>query len=283
MTDANFRGRLVSKLDDPFGVESFWATFQGWGRAEQVTNTAPALNKFRSFAMRSRLRGVLGQADGAVDFNRIIRDRQVLLVNLAAGKLGVEAAYSLGSLLFAGLWDAVSARAGLPTNQRSLVAAYLDEFQHLVALPTPAETVLAEGRSYGLALTLAHQHLGQLDRELVQAMSANARSKLVLQASHHDAAIFAKELGSGLTPEDLMGIAAYEAVAACFAAGRTQPPATIALPDLPAPSGSSHDLLERSRKRFGVDRSDVDEAIAVRQLGNRAAPTALGRARRTRP
>jgi hypothetical protein len=283
LTDANFRGRLVSKLHDPFGVGSFWATFQSWSRAEQITNTAPALNKFRSFAMRSRLRGVLGQADGAVDFNRIIRDRQVLLVNLAAGKLGVEAAYLLGSLLFAGLWDAVSARAALPANQRSLVAAYLDEFQHLVALPTPAETVLAEGRSYGLALTLAHQHLGQLDRELVQAMSANARSKLVLQASHHDAAIFAKELGSGLTPEDLMGIAAYEAVAACFAAGRTQPPATLALPDLPAPSGSSHDLLERSRKRFGVDRNDVDEAIAVRQLGKRAAPTALGRARRTRP
>ena len=48
LTDANFRGRLVSKLHDPFGVESFWATFQGWSRAEQITNTAPALNKFEA-------------------------------------------------------------------------------------------------------------------------------------------------------------------------------------------------------------------------------------------
>jgi hypothetical protein len=280
LTDSNFRGRMVAGLDDPFGVEGFWATFNTWSRAEQITNSAPVLNKVRAFAMRSRLRGVLGQSDGAVDFNRIIAKRQVLLVDLAAGKLGTEAAYLLGALLFAGLWDAVSARAGLPAEKRSLVCAYLDEFQHLVALPTPAETMLAEGRSYGLALTLSHQHLGQLDRDLIQAMSANARSKLVMAASHHDAGVFAKELGSGLTPEDLMGIAAHEAVVACFAAGRTQSPATVALANLAEPCVDGTELRADSRARFGVRRSDVDAAIAIRQGGKRATPASLGRSRR---
>lgn len=283
LTDPNFRGRMVVGLDDPFGVEGFWATFNTWSRAEQITNSAPALNKIRAFAMRSRLRGVLGQSDGAVDFNRIIRDRQVLLVDLAAGKLGTEAAYLLGALLFAGLWDAVSARAGLAAQQRPLVCAYLDEFQHLVALPTPAETMLAEGRSYGLSLTLSHQHLGQLDRDLIQAMSANARSKLVMAASHHDAAVFAKELGSGLTAEDLMGIAAHEAVVACFAAGRTQAPATVALANLAEPCADGGKLRSDSRSRFGVRRNDVDAAIATRQGGKRATPASLGRSRRARP
>lgn len=282
LTDPNFRGRMLNGLNDPFGVEGFWASFNSWSRAEQITNVAPALNKIRAFAMRSRLRGVLGQSNGAVDFNRIIRNRQVLLVDLAAGKLGTEAAYLLGALLFAGLWDAVSARAGMPFDQRPMVCAYLDEFQHLVALPTPAETMLAEGRSYGLALTLAHQHLGQLDRELIQAMSANTRSKLVMAASHHDSAVFAKELGGSLEAEDLMGIAAHEAVVACFAAGRTQPPATIALPDLPAPTGDAEKVRADSRRRFGTPRDDVDMQIATRQRGKQAA-AALGRARRTRP
>jgi Type IV secretory system Conjugative DNA transfer/TraM recognition site of TraD and TraG len=281
LTDPNFRGRMVSGLNDPFGVEGFWASFNSWSRAEQITNVAPALNKIRAFAMRSRLRGVLGQSNGAVDFNRIIRNRQVLLVDLAAGKLGIDAAYLLGALLFAGLWDAVSARAGMPFDQRPMVCAYLDEFQHLIALPTPAETMLAEGRSYGLALTLAHQHLGQLDRELIQAMTANTRSKLIMAASHHDSADFAKELGGSLEAEDLMGIAAHEAVVACFAAGRTQPPATIALPDLPEPSGDAAQVRAESRRRFGTPRDDVDAQIATRQRGRQAA-AALGRARRTR-
>ncbi len=283
LTEPGFRSRMINGLHDPFGVEGFWATFNSWSKAEQVTYTAPALNKARSFGMRARLRGVLGQADGAVDFNRIIGERKVLLVDLAAGKLGSEFAYLLGALLFAGLWDAVSARAALPPDRRPMVCAYLDEFQHLVALPTPAETMLAEGRSYGLALTLAHQHLGQLDRELVQAMSANARSKLVLSAGYHDASTFAKELGGSLTPEDLMGIAAHEAVVATYAAGRTQPPATIALADLSEPVSDGQVLREASRRRYGTPREEVDAAIAARQRGRQSAPASLGRSRRPRP
>ena len=160
INDETFRARLLAKVHDPFGVDAFWATFNSWSKAEQVTNVQPVLNKVRALAGRSRLRGVLGQVDPAVDLPRIIRNRQVLLVNLAAGSLGTEAAYLLGSLLFSGVWDAISARASLPEDRRSMVACYLDEFQHMVALPTPAETILAEGRSYGLALTLAHQNLG---------------------------------------------------------------------------------------------------------------------------
>jgi hypothetical protein len=283
ITDQAFRSRVLAKVHDPFGVDAFWATFNSWSRAEQVTNVQPVLNKVRALAGRSRLRGVLGQVDPAVDLPRIIANRQVLLVNLAAGSLGTDAAYLLGSLLFSGVWDAISARASMPDEQRSMVACYLDEFQHMVALPTPAETILAEGRSYGLALTLAHQNLGQLDRELQQAVKANARTKLVFQTSRDDAQVFAKELGGGLTPEDLMGIAAHEAVVAAFAVGRTQPPATIALPDLEAPIRRAADVVARSREAFGLERSEVDAALEIRLSGGRARPTPMGRSRRTRP
>ena len=254
-----------------------------WSRAEQVTNVQPVLNKVRALAGRSRLRGVLGQVDPAVDLPRIIHKRQVLLVNLAAGSLGTDAAYLLGSLIFSGVWDAISARASVPENQRSMVACYLDEFQHMVALPTPAETILAEGRSYGLALTLAHQNLGQLDRDLQQAVKANARTKLVFQTSRDDAQVFARELGGGLTPEDLMGIAAHEAVVAAFAAGRTQPPATIALPDLEPPTRPAAEVLAGSRRAYGVERGEVDAALRIRLSGGRASPTPMGRSRRNRP
>jgi Type IV secretory system Conjugative DNA transfer len=283
LTDDTFRRRLVAKLDDPFGVESFWATYEHWSEAEKVTNTASVLNKVRALASRSRLRGVLGQSDGAIDFRRLIRDRQILLVNLAAGRLGTEAAYLLGALLFAGLWDAVSARAGQPVNQRPVVMATLDEFQHLVALPTPAETVLAESRGYGLGMVLAHQHLGQLSSDLQQAVRVNARSKLVFATGRKDATALASELGGQVTPEDLMGIPAYEAVVSCFASGVSQPPATIATSPLPPALREAEDIYRRSRERYGVERVEVDLAIASRQ---RTTPEAdarpVGRSRRSR-
>jgi hypothetical protein len=279
LTDPDFRRRLVSKLDDPFGVQSFWASYESWSDQEKVTNTASVLNKVRQLAARSRLRGVLGQPDGAVNFPKIIRERKILLVNLASGRLGNEAAYLLGALLFAGLWDAVSGRAGLPMDQRPPVMATLDEFQHLVALPTPAETVLAESRGYGLGMVLAHQHLGQLSPDLQKAVRVNARSKLVFATASQDATALAKELGGTLTPEDLMGIPAHEAVVSCFARGTTQPPATIATAALTPKVRQADEVYERSRQRYGVDRADVDAAMLERQKTSTVSRP-LGRSRR---
>jgi hypothetical protein len=282
LTDTDFRRRLVSRLDDPFGVQGFWASYESWSDQEKVTNTASVLNKVRALAARSRLRGVLGQSEGVVNFPKIIRDRQILLVNLAAGRLGNDAAYLLGALLFAGLWDAVSARAGQPIDKRPAVMATLDEFQHLVALPTPAETVLAESRGYGLGMVLAHQHLGQLSRDLQQAVRVNARSKLTFATASQDATTLAKELGGELTPEDLMGIPAHEAVVSLFADGSVQPPATIATAPLPEPLRAAEDVYQRSRERYGVDRKEVDTAMLERQQATRKANQPLGRSRRQR-
>jgi hypothetical protein len=244
LTDQGFRRRLLTRINDPFGVEGIWATFEGWSEAERLAAVAPVLNKTRALTTRPRLRGVLAQVDGAVDFGRIIAKRQILLVNLAAGTLGTEAAYLLGALLFAGLWDAVTARGQQPIGQR---------------IP-----ILAEARSYKLSLTLAHQHLGQLDGDLEHAVLANARNKVVFQTSRADAGTFAKELGGGLTPEDLMGIATHEAVVSLMAAGRVQPPATIRTLPLGPALRPAEVVFEHSAERWGKTRGEVDAALAQR-------------------
>ena len=87
LTDDGFRKRLTRKISDPFGVEAAWAQYDNWSEGEKVAATAPLLNKVLALTTRPRLRGIFGQVEGAVDFNTIIRERQVLLVNLAAGSL----------------------------------------------------------------------------------------------------------------------------------------------------------------------------------------------------
>jgi hypothetical protein len=282
LVDQAFRRKLVSQINDPFGVEAAWAQYESWSEAEQAAAAGPLLNKVQAFTTRPSLRAILGQVDGAVDFGRIIRERQVLLVNLAAGSQGTEAAYLLGALLFAGLWDAVSSRGPLSGGDRAAVMCVVDEFQNVVKLPTPAETMLAEARSFHLGLTILHQHLGQLDPDLTHAVLANARSKVVFQTSRADAGVFARELGGGLTPDDMMGIPAYEAVAQLFAAGEVQTPVTIATADLPPKVRPADEVRRASQDRHGVARADVDRALLERLQGQRAPSRQVGRVRRER-
>lgn len=276
-----FRRHLLSQISDPFGVEAAWAQYEAWSDGEQIAAAGPLLNKVQALTTRPRLRAILGQAAPAVDFDRLIRHRQVLLVNLAVGQLGADAAYLLGACLVSGLWQAVSARGQLPEERRPPVMAILDEFQQIVQLPTPAETILAEARSFRLGLVLAHQHKGQLPRDLEQAIAANARSTLAFQASREDAGILARQLGGGLTPEDLMGLPAYEAITTVFAAGSVQPPASIRTEDILPKRRGAGVVRDASEQRWGVSRRTVEDWLIERQHGARSASPKVGRSRRS--
>jgi len=283
LTDTSFRQRLTRAIHDPFGVEAAWGQFDSMSDGEKTAVVAPLLTKVQALTTRRALRGIFGQANAAVDFGRIIRERQVLLVNLAAGTLGGEAAQLLGALLFAGAWDAVAARGALDPEHKAPVMCIIDEFQNVVKMETPVETILTEARSYKLGLCVCHQHLGQLDTDLKHTVLANARTKVVFQTSQADAVVFARELGGGLTPEDLMGIPAYEAVVSTFAGGQVQQPATIRTCDLPPKVRDAADVLSLSQERWGVSRQAVDAELVERQHGKATQSPQLGRARRSHP
>jgi hypothetical protein len=283
LTDAAFRQRLTRTIRDPFGIEAAWGQFDSLSDGEKAAAAAPLLTKVGALTTRPTLRGIFGQANAAVDFARIIRKRQVLLVNLAAGTLGSEAAQLLGALLFAGAWDAVAARGGLDPEHRAPVMCVIDEFQNIVKMETPVETILTEARSYKLGIVAAHQHLGQLDSDLRHTVLANARTKVVFQTSQEDATVFARELGGGLTPEDLMGIPAYEAVVSAFAGGQVQRPATIRTSDLSPKIREAAAVWSLSQDRWGVSREAVDAELVERQHGKATPSPQLGRTRRSQP
>lgn len=78
-----------------------------------------------------------------------------------------------------------------------------------------------------------------------------------------------------------MGIPAYEAVVSAFAAGSTQPPATITTLPPGRPLRAKKSAYQRSRERWGVARADVEaELVARQQVPRRAGP--VGRTRRNR-
>jgi len=276
LTDPGVRRRLTGRLDDPVALGPFWAWYENLSDAERAAAVGPVLNKLRAFLLRRRIRNVIGQAESAFDLDRALADGDIVLVALAKGLLGDEAAALLGSLLVARLWQGIQRRANQPSSSRPPVFAFIDEVQDYLHLPTSIGDVLAQARGFGLGLTLAHQHLGQLPPALRQGILANARSRVIFQTAADDARALAKELAPHVEAADLRGLAAREVVVSLATGAQVAPPATgITLPP-PAPTGQAAAVRAASRKRYGQDREVVEAAIRARHTAP-PGPPGVGR------
>ena len=156
-----------------------------------------------------------------------ILDGGLLLVRIPKGVVGDETSRLLGSFVVAKVWQAATARSSIPGSQRRDASLYVDECQNFLNLPRSFDEMLAEARGYGLSLVLAHQHLGQLSRELREAISSNARNKMIFNASPEDARILERHFAPELSAHDLANLGAYQAAVRVMRNGRSQPACTV--------------------------------------------------------
>ena len=98
-------------VDDPIALEPFWAWFEAISDAERQQAIAPVLNKLRPFLLRKSVRAIVGQLEPRFRIDEVFTKRKIVLVSLAKGLIGPEAAALLGSLFVAELWQAVLGRA----------------------------------------------------------------------------------------------------------------------------------------------------------------------------
>jgi hypothetical protein len=260
LTDNGVRRRLLKGISDPLGLQPFWAAFDSWSQAERTTNVAPVLNKVRPLLVNPRLRAVLGQAEPKVGVRQVFTQRKILLVSLAKGLIGPEAAALLGSLVIAELWQATLGRAAIPEDRRHPVFVFIDEFQDYVGGATSLAEALSQARGFGVGLTLAHQHLGQLDSAMQAAVLANARSRLCFQLPAKDARTLAPT-GSGPEPEDFQSLGAYHCYLQLMAEGAVQPWCSGKTLPPPAPTSDPVEVRAMSRQRYGTPQAEVDAAI----------------------
>src|SRR5699024_11955245 len=95
------------------------------------------------------------------------------------------------------------------------------------------EDMLAEARGYRLSMTLAHQHLGQLGKDLKEGISTNARSKIFFNASPEDARELARHTAPRVSEHDLAHLGVFHAAARLVVNGEGTQPFTLATPPLP--------------------------------------------------
>jgi hypothetical protein len=191
-----------------------------------------------------------------------VLDGGLCLVRIPKGILGEQTTQLIGSLVVAKAWQAASHRARLPQAERIDAGLYLDEGQNFLTLPYPFEDMLAEARGYRLSLTFAHQNLAQLPRDLREGISANARSKIIFNASPEDARELERHTSPLLSAHDLSHLGAYQAAARLVASGEEKPAFTLRTTPLPS-AIPGREALIRAAARAAYGRSPAQPGHAV--------------------
>jgi type IV secretory pathway TraG/TraD family ATPase VirD4 len=270
LSNARFRREAVAALTDEVALKPFWAWFENLSEGERQQAIAPVMNKLRAFVLRPRMRAVIGQADPAFDIHSVFSERKVVLMSLAKGLLGPEAAALLGSLAVSQLWQAALGRVRVPANKRTPVMVYIDEFQDYLHLPTDLADVLAQARGLGMGLTLAHQHLAQLPAGLRSAVLANARSRVCFQLGNEDARLIAAT-STEVEAQDLQSLGRYEVYASLVSGSNVTPLASGRTLEPSPPTSDAAAIRAHSRNGYGRDLHSVEAELAALVAGGSTA------------
>jgi hypothetical protein len=231
-----FEGEYAKHLTEssPRELRDFWGWYEAQSTATRAQMVGPLLYKLRAFLLRPAVRQIVNAPKSSVDMGRIL-DGGILLARLPKGTLGEDTSRLLGSFIVAKVWQAATARAALGQEARIDSSLYVDECQNFLTLPRSFDEILAEARKYRLSLVLAHQHLGQLPRELRDAVSANARNKVLFSMSPEDAFVLQRHTTPNLTEHDLANLSDYQAAVRLVVDGQDQPAFTIRTRPAPEP------------------------------------------------
>ncbi len=188
-TNERLRERLTARIrgKDP-RLEDFITEALG-ARSETSLKEVSAYitSKFSRFVSDLNLRNITCQSR-TIDFDDIVGQGKVLLFNLGKGRIGETAAGLLASQVVSRIQMAAMRRGR--EGAATPYYLYADEFQ-LVASARFAE-MLAEGRKFGLSVTVAHQFASQIPAGILQAVVGNVGT-LVLFVSVRPRAYFAPE------------------------------------------------------------------------------------------
>jgi Type IV secretion-system coupling protein DNA-binding domain len=247
----------------PESLTTYWAWFDGMNEAEQLQHIGPVMNKLRAFTMRTATRLMLGQSSG-LDLSEVMRERRILLVSLAKGRIGTETATLSGSLMVAALWQAALARVNIPPERRRPFFVYLDEFQDVVRLSESLPDLLSQARAMGIGAVLANQYLAQLPESVRAAVLGTVRSQVVFQVEHDDARLLERRFAPSLAAADLMGLERHEVALRPCVDGQTIAPVTGVTVPLGDPVRDAATLATTSREHYGRTRAEVEAELRAR-------------------
>jgi hypothetical protein len=201
-SERSFRREVAAGLQNE-PVKRFWEKeFERYSFGYRSDGVAPIQNKVGAFLADPLLHRILTAPAADLRFRKLMDDGQVLLVNLAKGRIGDDSSTLLGALLVTTLGLAGFTRADQPEADRQDFFVYIDEFQNFTTLALV--NMLSELRKYRVGFTIAHQFLHQLEPEIRHAVLGNAGTLISFRLGAEDAPYIAREFEGTFSTLDLI-------------------------------------------------------------------------------
>ena len=265
LVDKEYRKKVIEKIKDPV-VKSFWIDeYSKYPDKFQTEAIAPIQNKVGQFLSISLIRNIVGQPKSTIDMREIMDNKKILLLNLAKGRVGEDAASLFGAVVITKIQLAAMSRVDIPEEKREDFYLYVDEFQNF-ATESFAD-ILSEARKYHLNLTIGHQYIGQLETEgstrVRDAVFGNVGTIISFRVGAGDSEFLAKEFEPIFTETDLVNLTKYNIYLKLMINGvSSQAFSAITLPPSAKAEGNEEKIIQASRERYAKSRSEVEEKIA---------------------
>lgn len=221
LVDRPFRREVLRKVTN-VQVKTFWEEeypkLSPLYRREAI---APIQNKIGAFLADPRLYRIFTGTPEELSPRRIMEEGSIFVVNLAKGRLGEDSASLLGALIITTFGVAAESRASIPEEDRRPFFLFVDEFQSFTTLSVA--NMISELRKYRIGLTLANQHLHQLEPDVRHSVLANVGTLIAFRLGPEDAPVLSRELSPTFTPEDLVHLGKHEIVLRMMIDGTSSP------------------------------------------------------------
>jgi type IV secretory pathway TraG/TraD family ATPase VirD4 len=221
--DQTFQKEVVSRVSDP-QVKQFWTQeYPAMNYKTAIDGVAPIANKLGAFLAHPVIRKAMCEPDKPLRFRKIMDDGEILIVNLAKGRLGGDMANVMGGLIVSSIMNAAFSRHDTPEPVRRPFMLYVDEFHSFTT--SAFASMLSEVRKYGLGVTLAHQHIVQADKTVFEAIMGNVGSMMAFRLGALDAPTISQQFGT-VAVSDLVNLPNYRAFVQLMVDGEKSQPFT---------------------------------------------------------
>ena len=272
LVDDSFRNNKLKYVTDQQVLDFWTKEFPASQRSSEAGEVISwVIAKFGPFISNDAMRNIIGQTKSGFDFQDIMNNNKILLVNLSKGKLGDLNSKLLGIVFVMKFQAAAMARAKIPEDERKDFTLYVDEFQNFAT--DSFETILSEARKYRLSLVLANQFMTQLKEELREAILGNVGTIITGRIGITDAEIMVKRYTPVFDAEDLTKLPNFESVCVAQIEGVPSAPFSMAwIPPMGHQNAQLGDALRRlSAAKYGHPRAQVEREIAARTSMNQSS------------
>lgn len=205
--DKSYRQGVVRGISNDT-VRRFWLDeFEKYPDLKRAEAVAPIQNKLGALLTDPRLYRALVAPEIPISFRSYMDNGEILIVNLAKGRLGQDSANVLGSMLASTIGLAALSRAETPQSARRPYYLYVDEFQSFTTLAFA--NMMPELRKYGVGLILAHQYLHQLDEQVRHSVLGNTGTLISFRLGPEDAAVISREMQPSFDVLDMLNLPNY--------------------------------------------------------------------------